>query len=214
MVQPYAVMGDPQAVKVAVGFTFCPAQIPLTAFATTCGGAPTATGTVTGKIPQELMACKVTLYAPAPVKVNCGSKVVAPVPPVKATDVLPPQAALLAAASQLYRVEQLLGLVLVLSVVLTKGVQPVVGDNVKAGCGGASTQMVRTSVSMPQIFPVTSIMVYVPGVVKVTPRVVAPEIHIAGLAGWEFTLPKAPLADQPVAGLMLQICLGVLQVGA
>ena len=197
-----------------MGFTFCPAQIPLTAFAATCGGAPTVTGTITGNVPHELIACKVTLYAPAPVKVNCGSKVVAPVPPLKVTDVLPPQAVLLAAASQLYRVEQLLGLVLVLSVVLTSGVHPVVGESVKAGCGGASTQMQCVMLSTPQMaFPTFSFTQYVPAWSKRMFGAWEPVVQPEG-AVLPLVVPNAPSAVQPIVGVTLQTTLGGPQVGA
>src|SRR5690606_17661744 len=37
---------------------------------------------------------------------------------------------------------------------------------------------------------------------------------IFGTAGCPFMLPRAPAAVQPVAGLMLQMCLGAVQAGA
>ena len=53
-----------------------------------------------------------------------------------------------------------------------------------------------------------------PGTVKVTLSVVAPLVQIAGIVGWPLSWPRAPTALQPVAGLMLQMCLGPVQVGA
>jgi hypothetical protein len=58
-----------------------------------------------------------------------------------------------------YRVEQLFGLELVLSVALTNGAHPVLGESVNEGTGGDSTQMVRESVSKPHTLPVTSVIV-------------------------------------------------------
>ncbi|MFT3886488.1 MAG: hypothetical protein QM724_14020 [Flavobacteriales bacterium] len=54
-------IGEPQAVNVPEGVKVCPAQMPGSVFTLTCGGAPTVTCCVTGNVPQELIACKVTV---------------------------------------------------------------------------------------------------------------------------------------------------------
>ncbi|MFT3886489.1 MAG: hypothetical protein QM724_14025 [Flavobacteriales bacterium] len=91
--------------------------------------------------------------------VNCGAKLVALVPPVNVALPVLLHMPFTKAVCHLYRVRQLFGLMLVLFVVLTNGAQPVLGDSVKAGCGGASTQMHLVMESTPQaVLPVYSLM--------------------------------------------------------
>ena len=59
-------------------------------------------------------------------------------------------------------------------VVTVNGVQPLFGESVKRGMRGASTQIVLTSVSIPQRFPVFKVIVYVPATVKIGQIVVEP----------------------------------------
>ena len=77
-------------------------------------------------------------------------------------------------------IRQLFRLVVVLSFTGWKGAQPVIGKSVKAGTGGDSIHTVRESVSPPQLLPLIKRMVYTPGVLKLTPRLVLPVVHELG----------------------------------
>ena len=117
------------------------------------------------------------------------------------------------AASQV-RVRSQLLLMLLLVVLTTNGEQPVVGLRLKLGTGGASTQMVRISVSRPQMaLPTTSVIVYEPGAVNCKPSTSSPEVQLLGLLD-PFVWPSVPELIVKVPGLTPQIWFGAEHAGA